>query len=216
MRELFAGGSTLVAFPTWLFPFEVAGIIVFAISGILEARKRGLDIVGTYAVALVTAFGGGTLRDLCIGRRPLFWIEHDWYLALIALITVIAVVGRLNSSPRWVIRLYEVTDAFGLGLFSVVGVAYAFGAGCGVLAALVLGVITAITGGVLRDVLCNEIPYVFRKTELCATCALLGGAVYWLLLYSFGLPTLALILGTAVVVMLRLLSVWYGVRLPVD
>ena len=200
--------------PPWILVIEVCGILSFALSGILEARKRDMDVVGTYMVALVTAFGGGTVRDLCIGRRPLFWIQHDWYLLLILGLTVVVIVAGPRQTPSWARALNDVCDAVGTGLFSVTGVAIAWDGGAGIAATLLLGIFTAITGGVVRDVLCNEIPYVFRRTELCATCALLGGAIFLVLLH-WGAPALVTVaLSAAASSALRLLSVWKGIRLP--
>lgn len=198
-----------------LFNLEVFGIISFALSGIIEARRERLDFVGTYFVALITAFGGGTLRDVLIPRYPIFWIKHDWYLLAIALLALIACVRRSESFPRWIVSAADIFDAAGVGLFSVVGTGYALAAGHGAVAAVVLGVITAIFGGVFRDVICNRLPYVFQHTEACATCALLGSVLYVVLLRVSGTPAeTALVVGALVGGSFRFIAVRRKILLP--
>ena len=199
-----------------LFPLEVLGILSFALSGAIDARREKLDVVGVYFSAFATAFGGGTLRDLLIDRHPLFWIQHEWYLLLLLILTVaICLIEKLDL-PRWLARASDLFEACGIGLFSVVGVGYGLTAGCGIGTSLLMGVITAIFGGVLRDMICNRIPYVFQRTELCATCALTGGILYVLLTRSFEVRTdLSLVAGAIVAAAMRWVAVWKRIHLPI-
>lgn len=161
---------------------DTLGVLAFALSGLMAARSRDMDIVGLFAVALVTAFGGGTLRDLLLDRTPLFWIEHDFYaIGILILAVVFALVPASGRVPE---RALLVADAFGLGLFAVTGAGYALQAGTSVFIAALMGGITGTCGGVLRDVLCNEVPSLFRQTPLYATCAVVGALCYMLLMES--------------------------------
>ncbi len=166
--------------PVNLFTFiEAVGVFAFALSGLVEARQRDMDLVGLFVVALVAAFGGGTLRDLLLSRSPLFWIEHDGYaVAILGMSTIFALSPVLARLPTSVLL---VADALGLGLFSVAGAGYALEAGCSLFIAALMGAITGTFGGVIRDVLCNELPSLFQQTPLYATCAFLGCYFYFLL-----------------------------------
>ena len=193
---------------------EIAGLIAFAVSGYLEAERRGMDPIGHFALAFVAAFGGGTLRDLLIDRRPLFWIHHhEWVVAVLALSLLLPWFTPRRARP-WVERAVQWPDAIGMGLFAATGTALAFDVGLPALIAVMMGVITATFGGVLVDVLCNEVPRIFRRTELHATCAFAGGWAY-VGLDAFEAPrSLAIGGGAAVAFALRMLAVERGWRLP--
>jgi uncharacterized membrane protein YeiH len=193
---------------------EIAGLIAFAVSGYLEAERRGMDPIGHFALAFVAAFGGGTLRDLLIDRRPLFWIEHhEWVVAVLALSLLLPWLARRRAQP-WVERAVQWPDAVGMGLFAATGTALALDVGLPVLIAVMMGVITATFGGVIVDVLCNEVPRIFRRTELHATCAFAGGWGY-VALASLDAPrSVAIGAGAALAFGLRMLAVGRGWRLP--
>ncbi len=199
---------------TLLHAVEVAGIVAFAASGFVEARKKKMDPVGVFTVAFITAFGGGTLRDLLLDRRPLFWVDHQEYVLLIFVMSLIALpFGRhLRHAVTDKVILYA--DAFGLGLFSVGGASLALEANMPLFICTMMGVITGIFGGVLRDIICNEIPMVFRRGQLYATCAFAGCWVYLLLTNWQVIETVAVLLGILVTSMLRLLAVRYDWKLP--
>ncbi len=191
---------------------EVIGIISFALSGIIEARRKKMDLVGVYTVAFVTAFGGGTLRDLLLNRHPLFWIENPQYPILIMLLSLAAVIYRgLAYIPETYLIL---PDAFGLGLFSLAGAGIAADMGMPIFISVLMGVITGTFGGVLRDVFCNEVPSLFRKTELYATTAFIGGWCY------FGMEALGLArqislpIAILIIAAMRFVAVKYNLRLP--
>ena len=194
---------------------ELFGIIAFAFTGIIEARKKGMDIIGVYTVSMITAFGGGTIRDLMIGHYPLYWVQHSGY-ALILLGFSIATAPLSTvfyENPR-VTKVFVVLDALGLGLFSTVGASMAYQEGCDFYISMLLGVVTGVFGGIIRDIICNEIPNVFRRNELYATCAALGSAVFLICLY-LGIDELpSTLVGISLTVMLRIASIKYKVKLP--
>jgi uncharacterized membrane protein YeiH len=192
---------------------EIAAVFVSAVSGILEARKKKMDLVGVYSVALITAFGGGTLRDLLLDRRPFYWIQHYDYPVWIFVLCLAALylTRRLLLSERAI----AIPDALGLGLFSMTGAYYSLQHHDSLFIASLFGVITGVFGGVLRDVVCNEIPLVFASsTSLYATCSFAGSWVY-LLLAQAGFPQMrATIAGIATTFLIRMLAIRFNLRLP--
>jgi len=182
-----------------------------AISGALEARKFDMDIVGAVTVAFVTAFGGGTVRDLLLGRTPIFWVVDPW-LSIVTFSIAILSFYRLNAISD---KLLAVPDAIGLGLFSILGATYALQLHVSAIVAVLMGVITGIFGGVLRDLLCNRIPNVFRqRTELYATCSFIGTWIFILLEWMHINSFIASVIGATVIFSMRLLALRFKVTLP--
>lgn len=195
-----------------LYLFDLAGVAVFAVSGALVAGRKSLDIFGVFIIAVVTAIGGGTLRDLLLDRHPLFWIEDPTYLLVISIAAIATMITvRVSHPPRQVLL---VADALGLAVFCILGVRIAVAADTGPLIAVLMGTMSGVAGGMLRDVLCGEVPLILRR-DLYATAALAGASVY-LLLHSlqFASP-LAGIIGMLIVVGLRLAAIFLGWRLPI-
>ena len=194
-----------VAFLTYL------AVVASAVSGALEARNQKMDVVGAVSVAFVTAFGGGSLRDMLLGRTPIFWLLDPW-LTVAAFATALISyysVRRVSERPLLV------ADALGLGLFSILGATYALQMKLSMLVAVLMGVVTGVFGGVLRDTICNNVPVIFRRnTELYATCSFVGVWVFVLLMRLTPNMTLASWAGIATVVLLRLISVRFQLRLP--
>ena len=195
---------------------EVLGIIAFALTGISAARKKGMDIVGVYSVGMITAFGGGSLRDVILNRHPLFWVEHFWYPVLLLVLSFLAgFITRQVSGHSRVMTTMLVLDGLGLGLFAATGASLAAASGCHPFVSALLGVITGVFGGVLRDIICNEIPYVFQRTELYASCAF-AGAWSYLIVAPFTENELAGLLSCIMVTfVLRLFAIRYKIRLPI-
>jgi uncharacterized membrane protein YeiH len=193
---------------------EVIGVFVFASSGLVEARRKKMDLVGVFTVAFITAFGGGTVRDILLDRRPLFWIENYEYPTLIFVFCLL--VSPFFRQLRQVVteRVILYADALGLGLFSVGGASLAFEMKMPLFVCVMMGVITGIFGGVLRDMICNEIPMVFRRGQLYATCAFTGSWVYLLLALWQVAELPAVLSGIGVTVLLRLLAVRFDWKLP--
>lgn len=191
---------------------EILGIISFALSGIIEARRKHMDLVGVYTVALIAAFGGGTLRDLFLDRTPLFWVANPAY----AIVILIMAVGAFlfPSLARVPDRVLLLPDALGLGLFSIAGTGFALDAGVAPFIAALLGTTTGVFGGVIRDVIANEVPFIFRNKYLYATAAFAGCWLYMLLMIIGVEKELAVIYGITAVVVLRLAALRFGLRLP--
>lgn len=201
---------------TLIKTIEILGIIAFALTGIYEARKKGMDIIGVYAVAMITAFGGGSLRDIILDRRPLFWIDHYQYTILLLVLSVIAVMTMNNiMNKKNMVTLVLALDALGLGLFSASGASVANQLGCAAFVSSLLGVITGVFGGVMRDIICNEIPSVFQRTELYATCSFIGAWAYLLMAATMSNEIVAVLACIAVTFFLRMAAIRYKIRLPI-
>lgn len=200
---------------TLIKTIEVIGIIAFALTGIYEARKKGMDIIGVYAVAMITAFGGGSLRDLILNRHPLFWVEHYGYTVLLLALSIVSVLVIRNFfAMNRIVKVVLVLDALGLGLFSASGASVANQAGAHWCISVLLGVTTGVFGGVMRDIICNEIPHVFTRTELYATCAFAGACSYLVIYSTTSNEVAAVITCIAVTFVLRMLAIRYKIRLP--
>jgi uncharacterized membrane protein YeiH len=192
---------------------EILAILVGAFSGFIEARSKKMDVVGVFTVAFITAFGGGTLRDVLLDIRPLFWVQHQEYAILIFMLSLIAT--PLIRTLRKIVseRLIVGADALGLGLFSIAGVSAAQHAGMPLFIASMMGVITGIFGGVLRDMVCNEIPMVLRDGKPYALCSFAGCWMY-LLMQKTGMdPNFSLWSSALFIVVLRLLTWAKNIRL---
>lgn len=201
---------------TLIRTIEIIGIFAFAVSGIIEARKKGMDLVGVYVVAMVTAFGGGSLRDVILNRHPFFWVEHYGYpMILLALSLAAGFIVRQVMEHAKAMGMVLALDALGLGLFSASGTSLAHQAGLHPFISSLLGVTTGVFGGVLRDIICNEIPYVFQRTELYATCAFAGAWAYLLVIGIAGDEFMAVMGCISVTFLARVLAIRYKIRLPI-
>ncbi|MEY2777481.1 MAG: hypothetical protein RLY30_1579 [Pseudomonadota bacterium] len=193
---------------------ETLATLAFAASGILGAARKRLDIVGVSVVASLAAFGGGTLRDLLLDRRPFFWVEH-WDLLLLVLVTaVLAPVFMRKKHFEPTERLIQIPDALGLGLFAASGTQIAITMEMPALVAALMGVMTAVFGGVLRDVFCNDLPKVFHDHQPYAIFAFIAG---WAVIASNALGLdqwLALMIGAGLGFSLRMLALALNLRLP--
>ncbi|MCS6811365.1 MAG: trimeric intracellular cation channel family protein [Tepidimonas sp.] len=199
---------------TLMIVLEVGGIVAFAMSGLIEAMRKRMDVVGVFSVAFVSAFGGGTVRDILLDRRPLFWIEHEGYLWLVGALVLTAPLWLGVAQREVGARLMTLADACGLGLFAIAGTSIALEQGLSPLVSALMGATTAIVGGVARDVLCNEVPQVYRDHRPYALCALAGSAVF-LALSAWQVPSVwGSTAGVAVATGSRLLAVALDWRLP--
>ena len=199
---------------TLLYVIEVTAILVFAYSGLVHARQSGFDLVGVLTIGFVTAFGGGTIRDVLLGNHPLYWIQHWEFLVLIMLLLPVELVLLRYDRDISGGRLLMVIDALGLGLFTASGVGIALSMNTPALPASFIGVVTATFGGVVRDLLCNQKPQLFLPTEpLYATCAFIGAWAYIALVKLNVAPTAAIIACIGTVFVLRLLAVRFDIKL---
>lgn len=193
---------------------EIAATAAFALSGVIEAARKRLDAVGIAVVAFLAAFGGGTLRDVLLDRRPFFWVANEWYVWALLALCAAAMFTLQAKHFRVTERAMQWPDALGLGLFAASGTQIALDARMPGLIAVLMGVMTSVFGGVLRDVVCNEIPSAFRDHRPYAVCAFAGG---WLVVAIDRLgqmPTLALVAGALLATTLRLLALRFDWTLP--
>lgn len=187
------------------------GMFFFAISGILTAADKNMDLLGGIFIAFITSFGGGTTRDLLLNVE-VEWLKSLSYISVVFAGAIIGIIFR--EKVKEMRRTFFIFDTIGLGLFAIYGIEKSLGLEQYAIVAIFLGVITASFGGVLRDVLCNEIPLVFRK-EIYATAAIVGGMTYLLLTKFSSFTTEFNAISSALVIMIiRVLAVWRKWRMP--
>ena len=195
-----------------LHAIELLGVAVFAVSGALAAGRRSLDLLGVVVIATVTATGGGTLRDLLLDRSPVFWIADTTYLYVCLAAALLTVVyARYRHPPE---RLLLIADALGLALFSISGAQIAENAGFDGIVVVIMGTLTGAAGGMLRDVLCAEVPLILRRSRIYATAAIAGVIVY-LVVQHIADRTLAALLGMGSIAGLRIAAIIWDWTLPV-
>lgn len=196
-----------------LFYFsDLFGVAVFAITGALMAGRKSMDLFGVLVIAIVTALGGGTLRDLILDNHPVSWIRDDTYILIASLAAVGTVAWVRLTRPIHETGLL-VADAFGLAVFTVIGTEVALQHQVPLSTAVIMGVMTGVAGGVMRDVICNEIPLIFHK-EIYATACILGSLVF-IALRELGTPHwLDTGLSMLVVLFTRLAAIRWHLSLP--
>jgi uncharacterized membrane protein YeiH len=188
------------------------GTFVFALTGALKARTHQMDIFGATVLAFVTAYGGGTIRDLLIGIRPVNWIND--YFALSLVISAVVIVSLFNRNIGRFRKLIFLTDAVGLGMFTVGGVERSLEHGVNSGYAVLMGVISATFGGLLAGILSNEIPDLLKRGELYATACLIGGTIY-ILFSKIGLSyEIDLLSCVIIIVAVRIISKLKRLKLP--
>lgn len=202
------------AFPwSFLFIQDLIGTVVFAISGAIAAREHKMDIFGMFVLAFVTGVGGGTLRDVMIGSTPVFWIKQPIYVLMIALAVIITVVcKRQFDSARWQNGLL-IFDAIGLGVFTVIGVQKGIDFGLHPLICVALGGITGCFGGLIRDILRNEVPIILQR-EVYVTASLVGGIIF-ILFRDAGFESNWIDVATvSTVIAIRMWTMHFNLHLP--
>jgi uncharacterized membrane protein YeiH len=199
-----------VTLNSFVIALEVLGVIAFALSGVIEAARKHFDLVGVVMVSFVTAFGGGTLRDVLLERKPFFWVEQEfWVWALIGLAVALPFFFRARHMELTE-RAILVPDAIGLGIFTAGGTHIALELGSSPLVSVLMGVITAVVGGVFRDVLVNEVPRAFHDHQPYAVVAFAGGWVV-VALDALAVPTsITLLVGSGLIILVRLLAIKFG------
>ena len=191
---------------------DILGTIAFAISGVSVAMNKRMDAFGVLIIAFVTAVGGGTLRDVLIGVTPVTWMTNMTYVYVIFGATVFTVVFQQKINYLRTSLLFF--DSIGIGLYTVVGIEKGLAIGLHPIICISLGTMTACFGGVIRDILCNEIPVIFRRKEIYATACILGGIVYFVLRQFPISDNIIFMSSGAVVIVVRLLAVRFGISLP--
>jgi uncharacterized membrane protein YeiH len=190
---------------------DIIGTIAFALSGALTAMSKKLDLFGVFIIAFVTAVGGGTLRDVMIGRTPVGWMLDLQYVYVIALAFFLAMIFRKKFDRlRTSLLLF---DTIGLGVFTLIGLEKGINIGLHPIICIALGTMTACFGGVIRDILCTEIPVIFRK-EIYATICILGGIVFFLLREMHLENDVLYLITSLVIISFRLLAVKFKWYLP--
>ena len=194
----------------FIFVLDIMGVVAFSISGVLAAMRKGLDLFGILIIAFVTSVGGGTLRDVLI-KADVTWLTNMTYVYVILITTVLAIIFR--NKINYLRKSLFLFDTFGIGLYTVVGVEKAISAGLPPVICVAFGTMSACFGGVIRDILCNEIPVIFHK-EIYATACIVGGFSYFLLAY-FNLPQdLIFVISGIVVIAIRISAVIFKISLP--
>ena len=199
--------------PLLLHTLDLIGVAVFAISGALAAGRKRLDLLGVVVLGLVTAVGGGTIRDVLLDRHPIFWLADSTYVLVIAAASLLTVAYARWRPPPAAALLYA--DALGLAMFSITGAQIAERHGLPAVAGIVLGTITGSAGGAIRDVLSAEIPLVLRRGNLYASAAILGTGMYFALVAIGATRGVATWIGMGVIAAVRLASIAFGLQLPV-
>ena len=191
---------------------DLTGVAVFAVSGAIAAGRRAMDVIGVMALAVATAIGGGTIRDVLLNRHPIFWLTDPAYLIVIVASSLITVAyARWRPAPRSTLL---VADALGLAVFSVIGAQIAEANGLPAVSCILLGTVTGAAGGVVRDVLSAEVPLLFRGGNLYASAAIAGTSTYFLLQRVAVPRAEASYAAMIVCAALRFAAIWWGLKLP--
>ncbi|MEM8847915.1 MAG: trimeric intracellular cation channel family protein [Bacteroidota bacterium] len=190
---------------------DILGTIAFAVSGVLVAMDKRLDLFGVLIIAFVTAIGGGTLRDLLIGNTPVTWMRDLTYVTIIPIIVLLTIL--FSRQLKYLRKSLFLFDTIGIGLYTMLGIEKGLEANLSPIMCIALGTMTASFGGVLRDILCNEIPVIFRK-EIYATACILGGTLYFVINWLGAPEEYAYLTGILAVIVMRVLAVRFSIRLP--
>jgi uncharacterized membrane protein YeiH len=188
------------------------GVVVFAVSGALAAARARMDVVGFALLGVVTGIGGGSLRDLLLGRLPVFWIEQPLYIVLCVVAAIVTFVSVPIIASRLKLLLWA--DAVGLAVFAVLGAQTALAADAPLIIAALLGVVSATFGGLTRDIICRETPLILLK-EIYVTAALVGASLYVCLIELEVVPGIAMVAGCGATFAVRGLALVYSLSLPV-
>lgn len=193
------------------YTLDLLGTMAFAISGVLVAINKKMDPFGIFIIAFVTAVGGGTLRDVLIGQTPVTWMKDMTFTYVILGSTVFAVI--LRNKINYLRTSLFLFDTIGIGLYTVVGIEKGITAGLNPIICIALGTMSACFGGVIRDILCNEIPVIFRK-EIYATACIVGGLSYFALNKLPITTDFVFVISGLIVIAIRILAVKFKIALP--
>lgn len=198
-----------------IYALDLFGVAVFAVTGSLAAGRKRMDIFGALVVALATALGGGTFRDLILGAHPVFWIADPTYIVVVAAASMLTFAAARRLGPLGSLnRALQIADAFGLAVFTVIGARKALSLDVAPLISVIMGVMTGVAGGMVRDILSGDIPLVLRA-EIYATASLCGAVAFVLLVPALPSERAALIAGAGVTLALRLAAIRWKLSLPV-
>jgi uncharacterized membrane protein YeiH len=199
-----------------IYILDIIGTFTFAVSGAIIAARKKFDLFGALVIAFVTAVGGGTLRDMILGRttlagyQPIFWMQDiSYFWAIVSGVLVTLIFFRFMDRFRHILLIF---DAVGIGVFTIIGIGKAEALGIQPIFAVMMGVMTAVMGGLLRDVICQTSPVVLRK-EIYATACIAGGIVYYAL-DGVLLRDVRILVTIGFIILVRLFSVYRGLTLP--
>jgi uncharacterized membrane protein YeiH len=203
----------IIMLENFIYVSDMIGVIVCAISGVLVATRLRMDPFGIIVLAGVTGIGGGTLRDMMMGATPVFWIVDNTYIYVIIITAIISVywLHRINRFPVYLLPIF---DAFGLAIFTIIGAQKALALGFSGPVAIVMGCTTGVVGGMIRDLLSGQIPFVLQK-EIYATASILGGILYVCCHYFGFSQIIAMIIAMFGTLTLRLCAIYWHLSLPV-
>ncbi len=197
----------------WIYYIDILGTFVFAVSGVLAGIDKKFDLVGASILGLVTALGGGTLRDVLIGETPVGWMKDLNYLYVIFAALPLSYLFK-NAILKFQKSIF-LFDTIGIGLFTILGLQKTLNVGLSPVIAVLMGSVSAVFGGVIRDVLSNEVPTIFRKEIYASAC--LGGGIVFLFLDSYIKGSIYnMLIAIFVVMIIRYLAVRYHWSLRVD
>lgn len=194
-----------------LYFLDILGTFVFAISGIRLAAKKDLDLFGAAVIGFVTAVGGGTTRDILLGNYPVGWIQDPIYP-----ITILIAVPFTYIFRKYIVNMTRtlfIFDTIGIGIFTILGLEKALSLGANPGIAIAMGMVSAVVGGVIRDILCNEIPLIFRK-EIYAMACLIGALVFFFLQELAVPPNINYIVTVLLIVVVRIIVIKKGLNMP--
>lgn len=197
----------------FIYISDLIGVIACAISGVLVATRLRMDPFGIVVLAGVTGIGGGTLRDMMMGATPVFWIIDNTYIHVILITAAISVLW-LHRIHRFPVYLLPILDAFGLAIFTVIGAQKALAFGFSGSVAVVMGCVTGVVGGMVRDLLSGQIPFVLQK-EIYASASILGATLYVICHYFGFSPIIAMVIAMLGTLLLRLSAIYWHLSLPV-
>lgn len=194
-----------------LYFIDIVGTMVFAISGAMTAYEKKLDVFGISAVAFITALGGGTLRDVLIGSTPVAWMNNSLYLIMIVSGITLALIFKHRLQKLR--RTFFLFDTIGIAVFTILGLQKSLDIGISPSMSILMGMVSAVFGGVTRDIVCNEIPLIFRKEIYALTC-IAGGMLYVGLLHLHIAPEWNVMITASFIVTFRILAVKFKWQLP--
>ncbi len=195
-----------------IYYLDLFGVVVFAVTGSLAAGRKHLDLFGVVVLALATALGGGTLRDLILDAAPIFWVSDPVYLY--AAIAAAIITFLTSGIPSTSTKALQTADAVGLAVFTVIGCQKAMDSQVPLVIVAIMGVMTGVVGGMIRDILAGEIPLILRR-EIYATAALIGACFYIFISYFLRKEVLAIYMTISLILVLRLAAIRWQLSLPV-
>jgi uncharacterized membrane protein YeiH len=193
---------------------ELLATLAFALSGIMAAARKRMDVVGVCVVGFLAAFGGGTLRDILLDQRPFFWVENEIVLWAVLALSIFSITFMRQRHFQLTEKTLQWPDTLGLGLFTASGVAQSLALDMPPTVAVLMGMITGIFGGVLRDIVCNEIPVSFKDHRPYALCSVAGGVTYIMLDALESEAWFCMSVCALVTIVFRVLAIWNNWVLP--